>query len=464
MSVSRFLRRNHLEGSKLVVAVSGGPDSVCLLHVLSSLAGELGLTLHIGHLDHGLRGKESFADAEFVASLSEKLQIPVTIGHADVKAYQASTGMTLEEAAREVRYSFLSEVCQSVGAGYILTGHTRDDNVETILLHVIRGSGTRGLVGLRPLTTREIDVGDVTVVRPLIDITRNETVDYCRHFALEPRTDSSNLELSPLRNKIRLKLLPMLAEYNSNISDALLRMSSSAGSELDYLDRRLEDIWDDIVARKDDVLTLDMKGLAGVHPALKRHLLRACLEQLPGGLKDIESVHVEDMLDLLDKPAGRRINLPHGLVFKTGYDNYLLGPEAGLDNPYPHLDGEYILNVPGTTDLPGWKVDAGFVKAFDTDDNPLTAYLDAGSSGKILSVRTWKNGDRFHPLGMDSEKKLGEFMIAARIPRDQRRHIPLVVSPSGIVWLVGFRLDERYKVNSKTNRILRISFQPAASR
>ena len=447
-----------------MVAVSGGPDSVCLLHVLSSLVDELGLTLHIGHLDHGLRGKESFDDSEYVASLSERLQIPVTVGHADVKAYQASTGMTLEEAAREVRYSFLSEVCQSAGAGYIVTGHTRDDNVETILLHLVRGSGTRGLVGLRPLTTREIDGDEVTIVRPLIDITRDETVGYCRDFALEPRTDSSNLELSPLRNKIRLKLLPMLAVYNSNISDALLRMSSSAASELDYLDRQLEDIWDNIVTIEGDVMTLDREGLAGVHPALKRHLLRACLQKLPGGLKDIESVHVEDMLDLLDKPAGRRIDLPRGLVFEAGYGGYLLGPEAGLDNPGPRLNGEYILNIPGTTDLPGWKVAIEVVKAMDTDDNPLTAFVDIGSAPKPLIVRTWKNGDHFQPLGMGAEKKLGEFMIAARIPRDLRRNIPLVVSASGIVWLVGFRLDERYKVAPESKRILKISFQSVVVR
>jgi tRNA(Ile)-lysidine synthase len=395
-----------------------------------------------------------------VAGLSEKLQIPVTIGHVDVKAFQASTGMTLEEAAREVRYSFLAEVCRSVGAGYIVTGHTRDDNVETILLHVIRGSGTRGLVGLRPMTTREIDGDEATVVRPLIDITRIQTVEYCRHFALEPRTDSSNLELSPLRNKIRLKLLPMLAEYNSNISDALLRMSSSAASELDYLDRQLEDIWGNVVEKNGDSLTLDRKGLAGIHPALKRHLLRACLEQLQGGLKDIESVHIEDMLDLLDKPAGRRIDLPHGLVFVTGYGSYSLGPEVALDNPYPPLDGVHVLNVPGTTGVPGWQVDAEVVGSFDAgDDDPWTVYVDADSAGKPLFVRTWKNGDRFFPLGLGSEKKLGEFMIAARIPRDWRRNVPLVVSSSGIVWLAGYRLDERYKVGAKTKRILRLSFQ-----
>jgi tRNA(Ile)-lysidine synthase len=428
-----------------------------------SLKDELGLALHVAHLDHGLRGKESFADAEYVADLAEKFQLPVTVGHADVRAFQASAGLTLEEAARDVRYSFLSEVCRSAGAEYILTGHTRDDNVETILLHIVRGSGTRGLVGLRPLTSRNIDGEDVTIARPLIDITREETVDYCRLFALEPRTDSSNLELSPLRNRIRLKLLPLLAGYNSNISDALLRMSAVAGSELDYLDSQVERLWGSAAVKRGDVITLGREVLSCVHPALKRHLLRACLEQLPEGLKDIESAHVESMLSLLGKPAGRRIDLPHGLVFMAGYDNYLLGRESGFPAPYPRLSGIHILKVPGATDLPGWRVDTEFVRAIDTSvDNPLTVFIDGGSAGKLLSVRTWKNGDRFQPVGLGAEKKLGEFMIDAKIPGPWRRNIPLVVSPAGIVWLVGYRLDERYIVNPKTTRVLRVSFQPVA--
>lgn len=452
--------QNHkLTGAKLVVAVSGGPDSVCLLHLLSSLKDELKLTLHVAHLDHGLRGAESKADSEYVSALAKRLRLSVTIGLGDVKAFQKANKMTLEEAAREVRYSFLADVCEKTGTHYIVTGHTQNDNVETILLHIVRGSGTRGLIGLKPLTPRTIDNRGVNIVRPMLDITRRETVEYCRQQVLEPRLDSSNLEMSPLRNKIRLKLLPLLESYNFNISEALLRLSSSAADELEYLDGQVAELWSKVVARDGDVITLDRKILQNVHPALKRHLLRACLGQLPGGLKDIESRHIEDMLSLMDKPSGCRIDLPYGLVFMAGYDAYWLGKEGELPCPYPQLDGGYPLAIPGNTELPGWHVEAKVIHALDNGGNGLVAYMDADAAGSNLSVRTWKRGDRFHPLGLGAEKKLGEFMIDARIPKLWRRNIPVVSSPSGIVWLVGYRLDERAKVTSNATRVLRLEFK-----
>jgi len=459
MRVRHFFDRNSLDGFKLVVAVSGGPDSVCLLHLLSTLKDELGLTLHIAHLDHHLRGKESRADAEYVRGLADSLHIPVTIGQADVKAYREEKKLSLEEAAREMRYRFLAEVAGSFGMDAIVTGHTQNDNIETILLHIVRGSGTRGLVGLKPLTPRTIGNRRVNIVRPMLDITREETIEYCRQQGLEPRLDSSNLEMSPLRNKIRLELLPLLISYNSNIGGALLRLSANAEDELYYLDGQARELWNKAVSKNGDVITLDARALAGVSVAPLRQLLRLCLEQLPAGLKDIEYCHIEDILSLLGKPSGSRLDLPHGLVFWVGYDKYWLGKESELPCSYPQLDGEYQLTIPGITELSGWHVVANIVHAIDNGDNGLVAYMDADVVGKNLSVRTWKRGDRFQPLGMSCKKKLGEFMIDARIPRLWRRNIPVVVSSSGIVWLVGYRLDERFKVTSKTKRVLRLEFK-----
>jgi tRNA(Ile)-lysidine synthase len=458
--VMSFFQKHDLTGSKLVVAVSGGPDSVCLLHLLSTLKDELGLTLHVAHLDHRLRGEESRGDADYVAALAKRLHFPFTIGQADVKAYRHDNKMTLEEAAREVRYRFLAEVAQGLGTGFIVTGHTQNDNIETILLHIIRGSGTRGLVGLKPLTPRAIENGSVTIVRPMLNITRKETVGYCRQQGLEPRTDSSNLDLSPLRNKVRLKLLPLLEGYNPNIAEVLLHLSASAADELDFLDEQVAALWGQVAKKESDVITLDKHGLQGVHTALRRHFLRTCLEQLPGGLKDIESSHIEAMLSLLDKPAGRRIDLPYGLAFVVGYDSYWLGREADLPCPFPVIDGEYILTVPGAAQLPGWQVESHIVQSLDKDVNGLVAYIDMDRVGQELSVRTWKSGDRFQPLGLDSEKKLGEFMIDARIPKLWRKKIPVVTSPTGIVWLVGYRLDERVKVSPETRKVLRLEFKP----
>jgi tRNA(Ile)-lysidine synthase len=207
-------------------------------------------------------------------------------------------------------------------------------------------------------------------------------------------------------------------------------------------------------------VTIDRVRLKDVHPALLRHLLRWCLEKLPGGLKDIESRHVEDMLSLLDKPSGSRIDLPHGLVFVAAYDKFWLGREGKLPCPYPAIEGDCCLTMPGITEIPGWRVESKIVQTFDRDDNPLVAYMDADKAGSVLGVRTWKRGDRFYPLGLGGEKKLGEFMIAAKIPRLWRKNIPVVVTPAGIAWLVGYRLDERVKVTPRTKTILKLEFKP----
>jgi len=458
--VSHFFRQHGLAGSKLVLAVSGGTDSVCLLHLLSNLKDELGLTLHVAHLDHRLRGDESRADAEYVSALAERLGVAATLGQADVKAYRKEKKLSLEEAAREVRYAFLAGVARSLGTRFIVTGHTLDDHVETVLLHIIRGSGTRGLAGLKPLTTRTVDNTQLTIVRPLFDIMRTETLEYCHRQGLEPRLDSSNFELSPLRNKIRLQLMPLLTRYNSNISGVLTRLSVTASDEMDYLDQQITELWERVARREGDVITLDKEALRCVHPALKRHLLRACFKQLLGNLKDIESRHIEEILAVIDKPAGRQISLPYRLVFAVGYDNYWLGKEDEIPCPFPAMEGERRLTVPGVTDMRGWRVETAIVKTFEQSDvNALVAYLDLDAVGQDFTVRMWKRSDRFQPLGLGAEKKLGEFMIDARVPRLWRHNIPIVVSAQHIVWLVGYRLDERAKVTSRTRRVLRLEFR-----
>ncbi len=441
--------------------MSGGPDSVCLLHLLDNLKEELALSLHVAHLDHGLRGAESDMDAEYVRRLAEGLDIPATVGYADVQALQKARKLTLEEAAREARYDFLAGVAHGIGTDLIATGHTLNDNVETILMHIIRGSGLRGLVGLRPLTEVTFGGKEARIIRPLLNITRDETFAYCLELRLNPRTDSSNADTTILRNKVRLKLLPLLESYNSDFGDSLLRLSAAAADELDYMDAQVEKLRDGTVTIENGLVTLDKRVLSAVHPALKRYLLRDCLEKLPGGLKDIESVHIEDMLDILDGPAGRRIDLPHCLVLVAGYDRCWLGVADIIPCPYPPMDGERRLKIPGKTKIEDWTVNASIVECFDAgEDNSLVAFMDMDKIGQSLSVRTWRQGDRFRPLGMDSEKKVGEFMKDARIPVMWRKNIPVVVSYAGIVWLVGYRLDERFKVTPQTRRILRLEFVP----
>ncbi|HEY78306.1 MAG TPA: tRNA lysidine(34) synthetase TilS [Dehalococcoidia bacterium] len=452
-----------LPGQCLVVAVSGGADSVCLLHALLSLKERLGITLHLAHLNHQLRGAESAADADYVAGLARRLGVPATIERRDVKAYQDRQRLSLEEAAREVRYGYLAEVARSLSTGCVATGHTRDDHIETILMHLIRGTGPRGLRGLRPQSEWRSGGLGVTIVRPLLGLGREETAEYCAHHRLAPRLDTSNLSLSPLRNRIRQQLLPLLRSYNPAVDEALQRTARLAGDDSAFMDEEAGRRWGEVVQKQGDIIILDREGFGRLPLALKRHLLRAVIESLVDSVRDIEMRHIDGVLAALGKPAGRRLDLPLGLTFAIEYDRFLIGRDTTALCPFPVLDADAPLKVPGETRLPGWRVRTTVMspKAITSDTDGFQAYLDLDRSGTGLVVRRRRPGDRFQPLGMSQPKKLNEFMIDARIPRHWRPRIPIVSSSAGILWVVGWRIDERVKVTAATRRVLDIEFEQA---
>ncbi len=488
--VLRFIQEHHLvlPSEPLLVAVSGGPDSVCLLHILVKLQDELGIRLHVAHLNHQLRGADSEGDAQYVAELANRLGIPATIERRDVKAYRAQQRLSLEEAAREVRYTFLTEVAKSIGASRAAVGHTSDDHVETILMHLVRGSGTRGLRGLQPCSGWQCQGSSLTVIRPLLSISREDTVSCCRRHQLMPRLDVSNLSLSPLRNRIRLELLPLMQSYNPQVTEALLRMAQIARDDLDFINEESKQLWEQIAQERENTIILNRERFLELPRALKRHLLRVAIEKLIG-LKDIETRHIDQLVAALNKPAGRKISLPEGLSFVVEYDRYLLGLDPAALSPFPIMEGEFALAIPGETHLPGWQVEATVLdpsavkgkleganapsktttplpldkgkgtKGIGLVNNDFTAYFDRDKTGDRLTVRARQRGDRFQPLGMSQPKKVGEFMIDARIPQAWRGRIPLVCSPGQIVWIVGWRIDERVKVTEATRQVLCLEFK-----
>jgi len=508
--VLHFIREHHLVSSQscLLVAVSGGPDSVCLLHILVKLKEELGIRLHVAHLNHQLRGAESKADARYVANLARRLGILATIEQRDVKAHQKDKHLSLEEAAREVRYVFLAQVADAIGASQTAVGHTMDDHIETILMHLVRGAGTRGLRGLQPRAEWQSSGSSLTIIRPLLPVSREETAGYCRHHRLRPRIDASNLSLSPLRNRIRHQLLPLLKSYNPQVTEALLRTASIAGDDLAVMDKEASQLWAEIARRQENTIILDKKRLLELPPALKRHLLRMSIEKLLGNVKDIEMRHIEEIMDALTKPAGKKLNLPGGLTFSVEYDRYLIGQDPAALSPFSTLEGELPLKLPGQTLLPGWHIEAtiiepsilkgkseGALAPLETTpltlteesvkglrpftnysspsplkergtegvrliDNDFTAYFDRDKCGDKLVVRGRQRGDRFQPLGMSQPKKLNEFMIDAKIPQAWRGRTPVVCSPQHILWVVGWRIDDRVKVTPQTKQILRLKFEP----
>jgi len=458
--VRRFLEEHLPDGpSGLVVGVSGGADSVCLLHLLCRLREPLGISVHAAHLNHRLRGVESDADARYVAGLARQLGVPLTLESRDVNAYRQERRLSLEAAAREVRYDFLARVAAEQGMGLLAVGHTLDDHVETVLLHLLRGSGTRGLRGLQGVSRRRFSGRELAIIRPLLGVSRAETAAYCAKHRLQPRLDASNLSALPLRNRVRHQLLPLLESYNPQVRAALRRTAGLAAEELDFLDTETEQVWDKVVSEQAGVIILDKKALCQLHPAIQRHLLRGCIARLTGNLTDIEAGHIGEVLEALKRPAGKTITLPEGLTFTVAYGNFLLGRDPAALAPFPPLEDEITLNIPGETRLPGWLVTAQITREYQPpagEDN-FAAAFDFPRTGDRLTVRGVRPGDRFQPAGMAQPKKVGRFMIDARIPRAWRRRIPLVVSPQ-VIWVVGYRTDERFRATAETDTALRLKF------
>jgi tRNA(Ile)-lysidine synthase len=458
-----FIREQNLIAArdKLVVAVSGGADSVCLLHVLARHRGDLDIELHAAHLNHQLRGAESGADASYVSDLARELGVPATIERRDVAAYRDRKGGSLEEAAREVRYGFLAEVAGTVDATKVVTGHTCDDHIETILLHLLRGAGTAGLGGLqsRSVLPYGENGSPLEVVRPLLEVKRQETVDYCRRHRLAPRSDSSNESLSFLRNRIRLELLPVLKSYNPGIERVLIRLADIAGDDILFIEEQASLRWPDLAQKDGDALYLDINKILALPHAMQRQVFRKAVKQLRGSLKDVEADHIEAMVESLSKPAGKRFYLPDGLTLSTEYGRLVLTPTRASVCPLPPLQGTTSINIPGETDLHGWRVRADIVQKSVGNDNGFTASFDLDKVDKKLVVRRRRPGDRFQPLGMNQTKKLQDFMVDAKIPRTWRDRVPLVSSARQILWVVGWRMDDRVKVTEKTKKILHLQFE-----
>jgi len=503
-----FIQRHSLIPRKelVVVGVSGGADSVCLLHVLAEWRRTLGIKLHVAHLNHQIRGVESQADAEYVSNLAGSLGIPITIESQDVAAYRTERKCSIEEAARELRYAFFARVARKVGAHRIAIGHTRDDQVETILMHILRGTGVTGLSGLAPCSPLAYDSqrmslpvssrslrakrSNLLVIRPLLDITREETATYCQKHQLDPRIDSSNLSPSFFRNRLRLHLLPLLRQYNPSIDQALLRLADIAKEDNAFMEQQASGLWDEVARQENDAICLDKKQMAGLPIALQRHLLRTAVTKLAGDVRDIEASHIEAARSLLNKQPSKRISLPHGLICQGGYDELAIirhgsdvatplsvtAGEAWQSQlppcPFPPLPDEFHLKVPGKTAFPGWNVLASIVRekvAFlssrgamstseGTRQSNLVAHFDLQKTGMNLCVRKRRPGDTFQPLGMTMPKKVHEFMVDAKIPRSWRSRISIVCSPQQIIWVVGWRIDDRVKLTKASQEILRLEF------
>ncbi len=470
-------------GERLVVGVSGGPDSLCLLHVLLQLAPDHDLHLHVAHLDHRLRGSESAADAEFVARIAGEWGLPATIEACDVRAHARRHRLAIEEAARQCRYGFLARVCQETGATKAAVGHNADDQVETVVMHWLRGSGLAGLRGMLPVSpwpsqiiedlTELSETGQVSqgllLLRPLLEVPRSAIEAYCREHGLKPRFDRSNLDQTYYRNRLRHELIPLLETYNPGIREVLRRTAEVIAADYELLREIGQQAWAETVREADGAFVFDLERWSQLPLSLQRHLLREAIRRLRRRLRNINWVHIENALEVVnEKPAGSAATLPQGLMLFKSYDHFTVG-EAPIEPDLPLLTVDQVpLTVPGVTPLPGspWRLVAEVLprgatpSAEELGRDRWEALLDFERAGADLVARRRRPGDRFQPLGMGGRyKRLNEFMINAKIPRNVRDRLPIIASPTLIVWVAGWRPDERVRVTEATRQVLCLTFR-----
>ncbi|UCD84740.1 MAG: tRNA lysidine(34) synthetase TilS [Deltaproteobacteria bacterium] len=443
-------------GDRVLVAVSGGPDSVALLYLLYDLRSELELSLAVAHLDHGLRGEESRKEANFVRELAGKLDLPIEFSSIDLPALKRSWKLSVQEAARRARYQFFEESAKKWDAQRIAIGHNADDQAETILMRMLRGAGTRGLGGVPPVRGKYI--------RPLIEVPRERILGFLERKEIPFVTDSSNLKVKYLRNKIRLKLLPELEkEYSPGIRKNLLRAARLFREEEGILEAAANETWGLICkSQLEDQVTFDLPYFINQPLSLQFRLLRRAIEAVSGTLWKIDFDHIEALADLVrGKLPNKVVYLPRGIMAEKVYQELIIR-KGTLPKK---LSFQYPLEVPGITRLEeiGQVLQTRVLpdrNQVDFSSDEKRAYFDYHRLEPPLLVRNFREGDRFQPLGMEGMKKVKDYFIEKKLPRRMRDRIPLLVANDRIVWVIGFRIDHRVRIDEVTKSVLEVEISP----
>ena len=480
--VREYIRRHDLltVGDGVVVGVSGGPDSLCMLHLLVALQTEYRLSLYVAHLHHGARGEDADEDAAFVAQVARQHQLPATIARRDVPGIAEAHKLAFEEAARRVRYAFLARVAVEAGANRIAVGHNADDQAETVLMHFLRGAGPAGLRGMLPATPLssyrtleslaefELPAAQLSLIRPMLGTPRAEIERYCEDNDLQPRFDRSNLDTTFFRNRLRHELLPILETYNPQIKKRLNHTAQLIGADYARLEYLRDWAWGEIVLEESEsCVVMDLVSWRAQALSTQRALIREAAYRLRPQLRDVSFVHVENAVRIgLEGTTGSRATLPNRLEVVLGYDRLIVaheGYDQPLDGPSLETGEEIAVAMPGTTPVGtgGWSVEATLLEDWSLEKlkaNPerWTAYMDAALVAQPLVLRSRRTGDRFRPQGMAGHAPaLNEWMTNAKVPREWRAQLPLLLSDEEIVWVCGWRVSESVVVGPSTQQVVR---------
>ena len=448
---SRYIKKQELlkSGDRVIAGVSGGADSMCMLLILLSLKQELDLDIIVAHVNHGIRGEEAKRDADFVEAFCADKGLAFELANADIPGIAKETGTTSEEAGRNYRYSFFCELAEKYRAEKIAVAHNSDDNAETVLFNIFRGSGLGGLKGILPKRSISGKGSKYTLIRPVLALSRAEIEEGLKEAGQDFCTDRTNSEDTYARNRLRNTILPMARDnINANVYGHIESLSRQAASVYDFIEQETDKYASCINPITDEDgsktgVSIDIPSMEKLHRVLKQSLIRRAFEMVSGKLKDVEETHIEAIEDLINKQSGKRISLPYDRTATRVYDSIILSSEGSfetLDNVSDHgITWEICNREDLTTDIPKEQ----YVKWFDYE-----------KTGDDLEVRICRDGD-YLLIGKEGHKKsLSRFMIDNKIPLQERDKIPLLATGSHVLWVVGYRQDDSCFVTASTKRVL----------
>jgi tRNA(Ile)-lysidine synthase len=456
--VEQTVRRQRLfrPGDTLVVALSGGADSTFLLDLLTRLP-DYNLRLVAAHLNHCLRGAESDADEEFCREAASRHAVPFESRRVDIRLMAADSRLNLEDAGRRARVEFLDEIRGTYGAAAVVLAHHADDQAETVLMRLLRGSGMTGLSGMAYRNARGY-------VRPLLDISRSEIERYLRRCGLEWREDASNSDTAYLRNRIRHQLLPLLEEYNPAIRARLAATASVLGGDETLLNELTERTFTETCRIGEGRVVCGVGQLRALNPALRRRVLRHAFKQLAGTLEGVSLRHIEAICDLVDSARpNSRLPLPQGVAAVREYETLLLLP-VGVDvlrlRSANVPESGLLITEPGCYQLPSGgylSVEMSAAALFPPDSG--TAYFDLARTPFPWLVRTFRPGDRMTPFGMSGRKKVKDIFIDRKVPSSERRRIPLLWQGDDLLWVAGVCSSELCRLDSSSDATVRVTWR-----
>lgn len=457
--VERYIRDNKLleNGDKVLVAVSGGPDSICLLHMLNCIKDKFGIKISVAHINHLLREDEAFRDEEYVESTCEKMGIKCYIKRIDIKLLAQKRGISIEMAGREGRYEFFDEIMKDKKYTKVAVAHNANDQAETILMRIMRGTGIEGLTGIKPIR-------DGFLIRPILSLSRGEIEEYCSKENLNPRIDLSNMERDYSRNRVRLDIIPYMKEYfNSDVIGTINRVASSLSIDNDFIEEQVTEVYDKVCESYLNKIHIKSEILE-YHLAIQTRVVKKALMELSKTYRNFEMKHIINVIDLAKKKINTKNDLPNGVFVLIEYGEIYLKLKdkgEGIKKEVRSLvieKGE-ILN--SEYNYSNYFIQFKIIdnkNNIEFSNNDLIKYFDYDKIEESILIRSRKNGDKIKPLGLKGSKKLKDIFIDLKVPKEERDDIPLVCSGNDILWIVGHKVSEDFKVEKRTKRILEITF------